>query len=342
MLLLGIETSCDETAAAVVRDGRHLLSSVVRSQIDIHQAFGGVVPEIAARSHIEVMLPVIEQALQEARLDWNDIDAISVANGPGLIGSLLIGTLTARTLSILKNKPLYPVDHVKAHVYANFLQDTPPQFPLLALIVSGGHTQLVLFESHEKYTLLGQTLDDAVGEAFDKVAKIIGLPYPGGPSVSQAAQQGNPHAIDLPKARMADTYNFSYSGLKTAVLRATQAVCGKTHEFPSSGLAALLTSSQQHDLAASFQRVAIEMLVDKTVAAFTEFQPASVVIAGGVAANQELRRQMQEALPITPLSPPLSLCTDNAAMIAALGYFTASNQPAADPYVVAVLPSLSM
>lgn len=339
---MGIETSCDETSVAIVRDGHELLSNVVQSQIDIHKAFGGVVPEVAARSHIEVMLPVVEQALTEAKVTWDDIDAIGVTYAPGLIGSLLIGVLTARTLAIIKNKPLYPIHHVEGHVYANFLLDPQPRFPLLALIVSGGHSQLVLFKTHGNYKLLGQTQDDAVGEAFDKVAKIIGLPYPGGPSIAKAAEQGNAKAFDFPKARLQGAYDFSFSGLKTAVLRRVQALCGKTHDFPSTQLAGLLMATQRDDIAASFQRVAIETLVDKTVAAYRDYSPASVVIAGGVAANQELRRQLRERLPIDIAYVSPALCTDNAAMIATLAYCQALRTEPCDPYTLEVKPSLSM
>ena len=342
MLVLGIESSCDETAAAVVRDGRELLSNVVQSQIDIHKAFGGVVPEVAARSHIEVVLAVVEEALQKAHVTWDDIDAIGVTYAPGLIGSLLIGSLTARTLAIIKNKPLYNIHHVEAHVYANFLLNPQPKFPMLSLIVSGGHSQLVLFKNHGDYTLLGQTQDDAVGEAFDKVAKIIGLPYPGGPSVSKAAELGNDRAFQFPKARMQGAYDFSFSGLKTAVLRRVQELCGKTHDFPSTQLAALLNDATRNDLAASFQRVAIETLVDKTEKAFNDFSPASVVIAGGVAANGELRRQLRERLPLQIEYAPINLCTDNAAMIATLTFYRAQLQKPADPYTLDVVPSLSM
>ncbi|HXH26656.1 MAG TPA: tRNA (adenosine(37)-N6)-threonylcarbamoyltransferase complex transferase subunit TsaD [Candidatus Acidoferrum sp.] len=342
MKILGIETSCDETAAAVVVDGRKILSNVIRSQVDIHQAFGGVVPEVAARSHIEVVLPVIEQALQDSKCGWDDIDALAVSNGPGLLGSLLIGVLAARTLAVTKNKPLYPINHVKAHVYANFLQDTQPEFPILALIVSGNHSQLVVFHSHDNYQMLGQTQDDAAGEAFDKVARLIGLVRPSGALIPAAAEQGDPYKFHFPKAHMQGAYDFSFSGLKTAVLRQAQVLCGKTHNFPSSGLAGLLTASQQADIAASFQRVAVETLVDKTVKAFTEFQPKTVVIGGGVAANQELRRQLQERLPIPVNYPPIELCTDNAVMIASLAFFQSAYEPACDPYTLGVNPSLSM
>lgn len=353
---MGIETSCDETAAAVVQDGKRLLSNTVFSSMDLHKAYGGVVPEIAARSHIEAIIPVVTQALADAGVDWPDIDGIAVTQGAGLGGSLLVGVLTARTLAITKHKPLYAANHVEGHVYANFLTEAspalsasyslpaaPPAFPMLALIVSGGHTQLVLFRDHFAYAMLGQTRDDAIGEAFDKVAKIIGLPYPGGPSIAAAAKGGDPHFLRLPKAKLRQTYEFSFSGVKTAVLREVQALCGKSHNFPSGGLAELLHASQRHNIAASFQRVAVETVVDKTVAAYEEFRPASVVIAGGVAANQELRRQLDERLPIAPHYTDPKLCTDNGAMIATLGCYKASlGQPEADPYTLDIAPNLSM
>ncbi|HSW91253.1 MAG TPA: tRNA (adenosine(37)-N6)-threonylcarbamoyltransferase complex transferase subunit TsaD [Candidatus Saccharimonadales bacterium] len=342
MKILGIESSCDETAASVVENGRVLLSNVVNSQIDIHALYGGVVPEVAARSHIEVVNPVIDQALHDARLDWDDIDAIAVTYAPGLIGSLLVGTLAARTLAVLKNKPLYPIHHVEAHVYANFLNETAPVFPMLALIVSGGHSQLVLFRDHGDYELLGQTQDDAVGEAFDKVAKIIGLPYPGGPSIAKAALEGDSRKYALPKARLSDPYNFSFSGLKTAVLRAVQHDVGVDFTFPSHELPGRLNDVQRADFAASFQRVAVETLVDKAEKAFHDFSPKSVVIAGGVAANQELRRELSARIPIHIDYAPMNLCTDNAAMIATLGYYYAQKMPAADPFELEVIPSLSM
>jgi N6-L-threonylcarbamoyladenine synthase len=342
MLVLGIESSCDETAAAIVRDGHELLSNVVHSQIDIHKAYGGVVPEVAARSHIEVVLAVIDEALTQADMTWSQIDAIGVTYAPGLIGSLLIGALTARTLAIIKNKPLYNIHHVEGHIYANFLLDPQPTFPMLALIVSGNHSQLALFKDHGDYKLLGQTQDDAVGEAFDKVAKILGLPYPGGPSIADAAVHGNDRAFMFPKAHMQGAYDFSFSGLKTAVLRRVQQLCGKSHGFPSTQLAALLNVPQRNDVAASFQRIAAETLVDKTIKAYHEFSPASVVIAGGVAANTELRRQLAERLPIAINYAPISLCTDNAAMIATLTYYRAQLQQPADPYTLEVVPSLSM
>jgi N6-L-threonylcarbamoyladenine synthase len=342
MIILGIESSCDETAASVVKDGRQLLSNVINSQIDIHSLYGGVVPEVAARSHIEVINPVINQALSQASVTWDDIDAIAVTYAPGLIGSLLIGTLAARTLALLKNKPLFPIHHVEAHVYANFLNEQAPKFPMLALIVSGGHSQLVLFKDHGDYELLGQTQDDAVGEAFDKVAKIIGLPYPGGPSVAKAALEGDPYKYALPKARMQNPYDFSFSGLKTAVLRAVQKEVGVDFTFPSHELSARLNDVQRADFAASFQRVAVETLIDRAEKAFNDYAPASVVIAGGVAANQELRRQLSDRLPLHIDYAPMNLCTDNAAMIATLGYYYAQKIQPTNPFDLEVVPSLSM
>jgi N6-L-threonylcarbamoyladenine synthase len=382
MIILGIESSCDETAAAIVQDGRRLLSNVIVSQIDIHSEYGGVVPEIAARSHIEAINPVIRRALADAELTWNDIDAIAVTYAPGLVGSLLVGTLAARTLAILKNKPLYPIHHVEAHVYANFITEQQssrssdllsadlsplehqrttqeadktvtgaaplvlpskqPEFPMLALIVSGGHSQLVLFKDHGDYELLGQTQDDAVGEAFDKVAKILGLPYPGGPSIAAAALRGDATKYRLPKAKLNNPYNFSFSGLKTAVLRAVQAELGVDYTFPSHELAARLTSVQQDDFAASFQKIAVETLVDKAERAFNDCNPRSVVIAGGVAANQELRRELSSRLPLPIEYAPMQLCTDNAAMIATLGYYYAQKHQPISPHDLEVVPSLSM
>lgn len=398
MKILGIESSCDETSAAVVQNGSILLSNVVATQIDIHAQYGGVVPEVAARSHIEVINPVISQALNEAQCTWDDIDAIAVTYAPGLIGSLLVGVLAARTLAVLKNKPLYAIYHVEGHVYANFITDQAehlpaqlelpskqPAFPMLALIVSGLHAQLALFKGHGNYELLGQTQDDAIGEAFDKVAKMLGLPYPGGPSIAQAAALGNAHAYDFPKAKFTCThkgahigmagkaapssaasgtdsysdqaaqaptrsaarevchyFDYSFSGLKTAVLRAIQREVGVDTTFPSFRLAERLTAKQRHDFAASFQRVAVETVIDKTLLAYEQYQPASVVIAGGVAANQELRQQLRERLPIDIEYAPMKLCGDNGAMIASLAYYYAKTVPPVDPFTLEVQPSISM
>lgn len=352
MIILGIETSCDETAVAIVRDGHELLSNVVASSMDLHAQYGGVVPEIAARSHIEVMTPTIQQSLTEAGLRWDDIDGIAVTYGAGLGGSLLVGVMTARSLAIAFDKPLYACNHVEGHVYANFLTSTPlpgyqmratqPTFPMLAIIVSGGHSQLVLFRGHSDYELLGRTQDDAIGEAFDKVAKITGLPYPGGPSVAAAAENGDAYALKLPKAKVGK-YDFSFSGLKTAVLRQAQALIGEDYSFPSYKLPERLSEAQKADIAASFQRIACETIVDKAVLACEEFEPASVVIAGGVAASRELRRQLTERLPLPIEFPDFKLCTDNGAMIATLGCFKAMNSIApVDPYTLAIEPNLSM
>jgi len=395
-----------------------LLSNVVASSMDLHVQYGGVVPEIAARSHIESINPVIDEALAIAKsgqgigLDgvqgsdekrtnrtrgtesesrkkltsqsaksssgvtslagqqadagddlWDEIDGIAVTHGAGLGGSLLIGVLAARTLSITKNKPLYAINHVEGHVYANFITSVSPslqslqgaslqsynmpknqpEFPMLALIVSGGHSQLALFRDRFDYTLLGQTQDDAIGEAFDKVAKVLGLPYPGGPSIGKMAQNGDPFKYDLPKAKMLGKYDFSFSGPKTAVLRLAQQICGKDYDFPSFKLAELLSEAQKADIAASFDRIAIETVVDKTVMAFEEFKPVSVVIAGGVAASPELRRQLSDRLPLRIQFPDMKLCTDNGAMVATLGCFKAKlKQPPADPYKLDISPNLSM
>ena len=351
MIILGVETSCDETAAAVVEDGYKLHANVVASSMDLHVQYGGVVPEIAARSHIESILPAIDEAV--SAVGWDAIDGIAVTYGAGLGGSLLVGVMTARTLAMVKNKPLYAVNHVEGHVYANFLTSSKldgyslpqhqPEFPLLAVIVSGGHTQLVLFRDHFDYVVLGRTRDDAIGEAFDKVAKIIGLPYPGGPSVSKAAEKGNDKKYVFPKARLDEKYEFSFSGLKTAVLRTAQEVVGEDFTFPSFEIAGRLTDEQRHDIAASFQRVAVETVVDKAVLAFSEFQPRSIVIAGGVAANQELRKQLAERVAITPHYTDMKLCTDNGAMIATLGCYKAMRgAEQADPMTLAIKPNLTM
>lgn len=352
MKILGIESSCDETAAAVIEDGKNMLSNVVASSMNMHIEFGGVVPEIAARSHIEVILPAVQQALDDAKCSFSDIDAIAVTNGAGLGGSLLIGVLTARTLALAHKKPLYATNHVESHVYANFITETSlpdytlpseqPKFPMLAVIVSGGHSQLVLFHDHFDYTVLGQTRDDAIGEAFDKVAKILGLPYPGGPSISHAAHSGNPERFVLPKAKMAK-YDFSFSGLKTAVLRLAQTQIGEDYTFPSIGLPERLSEAQKHDIAASFQQIAIETVVDKATLACQEFNPLSVVVAGGVGANTELRKQLQEKLPVASIFPDSKLCTDNAAMVGSLGYFKREHGlPAANPFTLGIAPNLSM
>ncbi|MBW3538175.1 tRNA (adenosine(37)-N6)-threonylcarbamoyltransferase complex transferase subunit TsaD [Candidatus Parcubacteria bacterium] len=378
MNILGIETSCDETAAAVVKDGATLLSNVVASQIDLHAAYGGVVPEVAARSHIEVMLPVVEKALTEAFSQvvsseeggvsqiasktrsslptpdyWGLVDGIAVTAGPGLHGSLLIGTLTARTLSYTKNKPLYAINHVEAHVYAAFLHDaapsslpsplSSPRFPLLALIVSGGHSQIALFRGHLDYTVLGQTRDDAAGEAFDKIAKLLGLGFPGGPAIAKAALKGNEQAFSFPKAKLGKhSLDYSFSGLKTAVLRQVQELAGLDHTAPSWELHHKLTEQQRNDLAASFQKTVVDTLVDRLEVACEAHQPKQIVLAGGVAANQALRQELRRRVPVPVLIPPPYLCTDNAAMVAALGHHYAKADQQIDPAKLVADSSLAM
>jgi N6-L-threonylcarbamoyladenine synthase len=356
VIILGIETSCDETACGIVEDGKKLLSSAVLSSMDLHKAYGGVVPEIAARSHLEAMMPVVNEALEVAKIDWDDIDAIAVTYGAGLGGSLLVGVMTARTLAITKKKPLYAINHVEAHIYANFLTSASdnlkdsyrlpskqPEFPMLGLIVSGNHSQLVLWQDHFDYHLLGQTQDDAIGEAFDKVAKVIGLPYPGGPSISKKAHEGRQDKYKLPIARLQNKYDFSFSGLKTATLRLAQKEVGADHTLPSIDIADKLTDAQVADIAASFQYTAIKTVTDKTVQAYEEFMPKTVVIGGGVASDRELRKQLAERLPLGIEYTDPKLCTDNGAMVASLGsYHHLLKKPTADPYSLEIKPNLSM
>ena len=342
MLILGLETSCDETAAAVVKDGREVLSNIVASQIDIHAAYGGVVPEVAARSHIEVVLPVIHEALAAAQVTWDQIDGIAVTQGPGLFGSLLIGTLTARTIALIRRKPIYAVNHVAAHTFANFLIDREPEFPMLSLSASGKHSEIILFASPLQYRQLGCTRDDAAGEAFDKVARMLGLPYPGGPKISQLAPSGDENKYKLPTARLPGTYDFSFSGLKTAVLRTLQTEVGGDFRTHSSELPGRLTPTQKADMAASFQRTACETLTGQLLRAYHEFRPKSVVIAGGVSANQRLRQEVSRQLPVQMHYAPIEFCTDNGAMVASLGYFLAQAGRTSDPLTLKTDPSLAV
>ena len=340
MRILGIETSCDETAAAVVENGVKILSNVVVSHIDIFAEYGGVIPEVAARSHLEVILPVVDKALAEAECSWDDIDAIAVTHAPGLLGSLLIGTLTARMLAILHDKPLYAVHHLKSHVYANWLgaSESCPAFPLLALVVSGGHTQILYMRGHNQFEIVGTTRDDAVGECFDKVAKILGLPYPGGPSIAKAASSGDADKYHFPHPRV-EGLNFSFSGLKTAVLRAVQKEVGVPISYPSHKLAELLSPEQVCDFAASFQKTAVEILLEKIEIALEQYPDAqSVVVAGGVSANLALREAMPEAF-----FPDPSLAGDNGAMVAGACYFEiqAGVKPT-DPYKLNIYPRISI
>ncbi|MBN1922887.1 MAG: tRNA (adenosine(37)-N6)-threonylcarbamoyltransferase complex transferase subunit TsaD, partial [Anaerolineae bacterium] len=317
MRILGIETSCDETAAAVVEDGRIILSNVIASQIELHAPYGGVFPEMAARAHIEAISPVVESALQQAHLGWQDLEAIAVTYGPGLPGSLLVGLNFAKGLSLGRNLPLVPVNHLEGHLYAHWLKtetlpgsgatsapaaDDVPPFPLLALIVSGGHTELILMREHGRYELIGSTLDDAAGEAFDKVARMLDLGYPGGPAIEKAAQQGNSRAFDFPRAWLPGTFDFSFSGVKTEVLR----TLGRYNGPRPLRLIA--------DMAASFQAAVVEVLAVKTAQAARELGAACVLLSGGVSANTALRTAMRSRVTGPVFSLPPVLCTDNAAM----------------------------
>ena len=313
--ILGIETSCDETAAAVVENGRVILSSTVASQADLHAQFGGIFPEVASRQHILSIYPIVDQALKEAHIKLSDLDGIAVTRGPGLPGSLVVGINMAKGLVIGSGLPLLGINHLEGHLYSAGLSDEEgkkkklPTFPLLALIVSGGHTELVLMEDHLKYERLGGTLDDAAGEAFDKVARLLEIGYPGGPAVQAAAEGGDPKAFDFPRAWLDESYNFSFSGLKTAVLRTVQELKKGKKKLPIP------------DLAASFQTAVVEVLVRKTFLAAEEYKTKDILIAGGVSANQLLRDQFKSQRKYKVHIPPLSLCTDNAAMIAGAGCF---------------------
>jgi len=314
--ILAIESSCDETAAAVLENGRVLLSSIIASQIEIHQQFGGVFPEVASRQHVRDIYGVVEQALQQAHMSLDNMDAIAVTRGPGLAGSLVVGMNMAKGIAIGKQLPLIGVNHLESHIYSAWLYPdetpnppAPPEFPLLALLVSGGHTELIIMKEHLVYQRLGGTLDDAAGEAFDKVARLFGLPYPGGPSIQNAAQTGNIKAFNFPRARMEGTWDFSFSGVKTSVLRVVQDLEKSGRPLPV------------FDLAASFQESIVDVLFQKTLQAAKEFNVKNIIVAGGVSANQSLRDRFLSEHDIPVFIPPLKYCTDNAAMVAAAGYF---------------------
>ncbi|NLX10477.1 MAG: tRNA (adenosine(37)-N6)-threonylcarbamoyltransferase complex transferase subunit TsaD [Chloroflexi bacterium] len=324
-LILGIETSCDETAAAVVEDGERIFSNVVASQINLHAQYGGVFPEVASRAHIEAISHIVQEALDEARVELDDIDAIAVTRGPGLAGSLLVGMNYAKGLALGRDLPIVGVNHLEGHVYSLWLVESadPIEFPVMCLIVSGGHSEIVLITGHGEYRLLGSTIDDAAGEAFDKVARLLGLPYPGGPSIERAAREGNPQAYHFPRALQGDGYDFSFSGLKTAVLRAVQPPQSGPRPPKGEGMTPdqLAPGVNVADVAASFQAAVVDVLVEKTVRAAAAHDANAIWITGGVSANQALRKAMQQRSPIPVRYPPLSLCGDNAAMIAAAGYF---------------------
>ena len=344
-LILGIETSCDETSASVVEDGRLIHSLVTASQIDIHRAYGGVFPEVASRQHVLAILPVVDEALGKAGATWADLAAIAVTHGPGLAGSLLVGVNAAKGMAAASGLPLVAVNHIEAHLYANWLVEKEtaralqpslpikvelppaPIFPVLCLIVSGGHSNLVYVEDHGRYRLLGHTIDDAAGEAFDKVARLLELGYPGGPAIEKEATKGNAKAFELPRAWLKDTYDFSFSGLKTAVLRLVQRHGGK--EVPHSMRDArketlpprVMRRIPVADIAASFQASVVDVLSAKTEQAARELAVNEVLLAGGVAANKALRETMSRRISIPVRYPPLRYCTDNAAMVAAVGFF---------------------
>ncbi len=308
MIILGIESSCDETAAAVLAGGRRVLADVVASQDAIHAPYGGVVPELASRRHLEVVVPVVERAMADAGVKLADLDGIAVTRGPGLVGSLLIGLSVAKSLAWAGRKPLVGVNHLEGHVYAAFLTDDPPEHPFLALVVSGGHTALYHAQAPLRYGLVGQTRDDAAGEAFDKVARFLGLGYPGGPVIDRLAADGDPHAIAFPRAMLDRDYDFSFSGLKTAVVN-------HVRKHPDVASA---------DVAASFQEAVVDVLVTKARRAARDVGAKGLCLGGGVAANSSLRSRFVEACDedgIRPFVPSRSMCTDNAAMIAAAGWW---------------------
>jgi N6-L-threonylcarbamoyladenine synthase len=309
MLALGIETSCDETAVGIVADGRRLLANVVASQAAIHARYGGVVPEVASRHHIEAMLPVVKAALTEAQCQPSDIEAVAVTAGPGLAGSLLVGLNTAKALAYAWSKPLIGVNHLEGHLYANWLlEGEEPPLPALVLIVSGGHSELVLAEAHGRYRLLGRTRDDAAGEAFDKAARVLGLGFPGGPAIESAASEAGPKPPRLPRAWLGESSDFSFSGLKTAVARV-----------------AAESSAPVADVAAGFQTAVIDVLTRKAVRAAEEYAASCILLSGGVAANGPLRQLLRERASLPVFVPPPILCTDNGAMIAAAAHYRAES-----------------
>lgn len=313
--ILGIESSCDETAASVVENGRVILSNVVASQAELHAQYGGVFPEVASRQHIRTIFTVVEEALRRAHLDLGEVDAIAVTRGPGLPGSLVVGVNAAKGLALGRNLPLVGINHLEAHIYSAWLykageeEFAEPRFPLIALIVSGGHSELVLMTGHLQYTRLGGTLDDAAGEAFDKVARLLHLPYPGGPSIQKAAEGGNPTSFRFPRAWLNDSWDFSFSGLKTAVLREVKRQENLGGSLPVA------------DLAASFQAAVVDALMAKTMKAVESYQAKALLVVGGVSANKALRESVRLRARVPVFIPPIELCTDNAAMIAGAGYY---------------------
>ena len=331
-IILAIESSCDETAVAIIKNGHEILANVVSTQIEIHRRYGGVVPEIASRKHLELINAVVQEALDQAHMILDDVTHIAVTYGPGLVGALLVGVATAKALAFSSGKPLIGVHHIEGHICANFLVKQDFQFPLVCLVVSGGHTNIIKITDHGQYLLLGQTKDDAAGEAYDKIARAIGLPYPGGPHIEQLAKEGNADAIELPRAWMGeDNYDFSFSGLKSAVLNYLNKAKMKGEEINPA------------DVAASFQQAVLDVLVQKTVRAAVENGVDTILLAGGVAANGTLRNQLQNAASEHQIQvhyPPVHFCTDNAAMIGAAAHYKAVKGDYADLTLNAV-PNLS-
>lgn len=331
-LILGIETSCDETAAAVIEDGHIIRSNVVASQVDLHRQYGGVFPEIASRQHVIALTPVIEQAMNEAGVRWDDLAAVAVTHGPGLAGSLLVGVNMAKGLAYGRGLPLIGVNHIEAHIATNWLDVAAPDgapvppFPLLGLIVSGGHTELVLMHDYGRYERLGSTIDDAAGEAFDKVARLLGLDYPGGPAIQRAAEKGDPTRFDFPRARVEGRYDMSFSGLKTAVLREVQKY-DPTLERPADRLPGAAQPERKlapqlvSDIAAGFQKALVGALVEKTCLAVQDFAVNGVLLAGGVGANRALREALAASLHVPLRMPPVRLSTDNATGVGVVGYW---------------------
>ncbi|QGT98753.1 N(6)-L-threonylcarbamoyladenine synthase [Candidatus Syntrophocurvum alkaliphilum] len=317
VVILGIETSCDETAAAVVKNGRDVMSNIINSQIDIHKSFGGVVPEVASRKHIENISIVVETALEEANVTYNDLNAVAVTNMPGLVGALLVGISFAKSFAYSINKPLIAINHMHGHIYANFMEHDSIEFPAICLVVSGGHTSLLLMEDINNYKVIGETRDDAAGEAFDKVARFLGLGYPGGPVIQNAAEKGQAGNLKLPRVLLdKNDYEFSFSGLKTATMNMWK-------KLEKTG------GQNVYDLVAEFQAAIVEVLVAKTALAAKKHNAKSILMAGGVAANSQLRNEVQNAandLGINAYYPSLKLCTDNAAMIAGSAYHDYLNQ----------------
>ena len=310
--ILAIESSCDETAAAIVKDGREVVSSVISSQIPLHAMYGGVVPEIASRKHVESVDPVVDECLKKAEMTLADMDAIAVTYGPGLVGALLIGVSAAKALAYAANKPLIPVNHIEGHVSANYIAHKDLKPPFVCLVASGGHSHIVRVDDYGEYTLLGQTMDDAAGEAFDKAARVLGLPYPGGPLLDKLSREGNPHALNLPHVKTPGRYDYSFSGLKTALINAVHKLRQNGQEVPAA------------DIAASFQHAAVELLSDKAVLAAKEHASPVLALAGGVASNSGLRNTLNDKCQKNGnrlMMPPPVLCTDNAAMIGSAGFY---------------------